>query len=162
MFGLWKKLQARERVLIVAAALVMGLVAAWLLVWEPLQESQAQLRQQLAQQRALNDWLDRLAPEIERLRDGDRVERSMEGRSALSEIDQSARAAGLAGALQRIEPGAGDQVRVVFEQAGFVNLMKWLDQLVATRPLAVESFSADRDNGGGRVDSVVVVRRSSG
>ena len=70
-----------------------------------------------------------------------------------------ARAAGLAGALKRIEPGTGDEVRVVFEKASFPDLMRWLTATVADRPLAVTRLTADRA-GPGRVDCVVVLRRT--
>lgn len=159
MVEYWNRLQSRERGLIVAAAFLMVLLALWIFVWEPMQGSQRSLREQLAQQQALGDWLDRIEPEVQRLRSGSRVERSFKGRTALSVIDQSARAGGLAGALQRIEPGSGDQVRAIYEQAAFPTLMEWLEDLVDQRPLAVDTFSADRTDTG-RVDSVVVLRRT--
>ena len=114
---------------------------------------------QLAGQRALVDWLDRVAPEVRRLSGERAPERTLAGQSTLAVIDQGARAAGLAGALKRIEPGTGDEVRVVFEKASFPDLMRWLTATVADRPLAVTRLTADRA-GAGRVDCVVVLRRT--
>lgn len=159
MIDYWRKMQPRERRLVGVAGLVVVAVLGWTLVWEPIRDARAALVEQIAAQRALVDWLDRLAPEIERLRDRGGTQRTMSGRSTLAVIDQDARAAGLAGALKRIEPGPGDEVRVVLEEAAFPDLMGWLADLVAERPLAVERFSADR-TGPGRVDSVVVVGRT--
>ena len=129
------------------------------LVWEPLRDARGELTDQLAAQRALVDWLDRVAPEVRRLRGEDANERTLSGQSTLAVIDQGARAAGLAGALKRIEPGTGDEVRVVFEQASFPDLMRWLTATVAQRPLAVTRLTADRV-GSGRIDCVVVLRRT--
>jgi len=154
----WSRLQSRERVLLGAAALVVVLSLLWILVWEPLSDSRQALRDELAAQHALLDWLERIQPQVEQLRREDHGARSLEGRSALAVVDQSARAAGLAAALKRIEPGAGDEIRVSFEQAAFVDLMTWLERLIQTRPLVVARFEVSRGNQSGRVDSLVVLR----
>lgn len=159
MIEYWRGLQTRERRMIGIAALVVSLVLGWILVWEPLRDARRDLAGQLADQRALVDWLDRVAPEIRRLRDNLAPEQTLAGQSILAVIDQGARAAGLAGALKRIEPGTGDEVRVVFEQAAFPDLMRWLAETVAERPLAVMRLTADRV-APGRVDTVVVLRRT--
>lgn len=159
MIEYWRQLQARERRLIGIALMVLAAVMAWTLVWEPLSDARRAAVEQLAAQRALTDWLDRVAPEVRRLRGEREPERTLAGQSTLAVIDQGARAAGLAGALKRIEPGTGDEVRVVFEQAAFPDLMRWLTSTVAERPLAVARLTADRA-GPGRVDSVVVLRRT--
>lgn len=159
MIEYWRRLQPRERGLIGIAALVVVLVVIWTVIWEPLRDARQSMVQRIAQQRALLDWLDRVEPEVARLRDRREVQPSLQGESTLSVIDKGARAAGLAGALKRIEPGADDEVRVVFEQASFPDLMRWLGATVAERPLAVARLTADRA-GPGRVDSVVVLRRT--
>ena len=159
MIDYWRRLQIRERRIIGVAVVVIVLVLGWTLVWEPLRDSRRDLTEQLAGQRALVDWLDRLAPEVQRLSAERAPERTLSGQSTLAVIDQGARAAGLAGALKRIEPGTGDEVRVVFEQASFPDLMRWLTTTVAERPLAVTRLTADRA-GPGRVDCVVVLRRT--
>lgn len=159
MIEYWRRLQTRERRMIGLAAIVMLFVLGWILVWEPLRDARGELTDQLAAQRALVDWLDRVAPEVRRLRGEDANERTLSGQSTLAVIDQGARAAGLAGALKRIEPGTGDEVRVVFEQASFPDLMRWLTATVAQRPLAVTRLTADRV-GSGRIDCVVVLRRT--
>lgn len=159
MIDYWRRLQTRERRMIGVAVVVIALALGWTMVWEPLRDSRRDLTEQLAGQRALVDWLDRLAPEVRRLRDERAPERTLSGQSTLAVIDQGARAAGLAGALKRIEPGTGDEVRVVFEQASFPDLMRWLTATVAERPLAVTRLTADRA-GSGRVDCVVVLRRT--
>jgi len=159
MIDYWRRLQSRERVLIGMAAVVVAIVIVWTLIWEPLHDARRSMVEQIAGQRALLDWLDRIEPEVEQLRANPDPRPSLEGESTLAVIDRGARAAGLAGALKRIEPGGGDEIRVVFEQAAFPDLMRWLAETVAVRPLAVVRLSADRV-GPGRVESVVVLRRT--
>lgn len=154
----WNRLQSRERILLGAAAALVALTLLWILAWEPLTASRQALRDELAAQQALLDWLERIEPQVEQLRRTDQGGRSLDGRSPLAVVDQSARAAGLAAALKRIEPGTGGEIRVSFEQAAFVELMTWLETLIRTRPLVVVRFEASRANQSGRVDSLVVLR----
>ena len=132
----WNRLQSRERRLVLLALAVVAGVLVYLLIWEPIAQQRAALRAEIAGQRALVDWLDRIEPEVARLRQAGRsdTERDLGGRSALAVVDQSARQAGLAAALSRIEPGAGGEIRVQFQGAPFADLMGWLETLVRTRP----------------------------
>lgn len=159
MKNYWQRLQPREQRLVTAAAIVLLAVVAWVGVWEPVREARDSAYRQLAEQRALLDWLDRIAPEVREARNQQGPQVGSDGRSTLALIDESARAAGLAGSMRRIEPAADDEVRVDFEQAPFPDLMQWLAELVGGQPFVVVRFDADRV-GPGRVDSSVVLRRT--
>jgi len=152
------RLQPRERGLVLVAISVAGLAILWVGVWEPLREARDAAYRQLSEQRALLDWLDRVAPEVRRLREQSLPERISDGRSTLALIDQSARSAGLAGSMKRIEPLSEGEVRVTFEGAAFPDLMNWLSGLVSAQPFAVNRLDADRAEVG-RVDASVVLRR---
>ncbi|MBY6204744.1 type II secretion system protein M [Halomonas denitrificans] len=156
MMARWHALAPRERQLIGVAGAVLTAAVLWIAVWEPLDRHRDDLRARVAAQQALADWLGTLeagAP-LEAA-----SERSLGGRSALAVIDQSARAAGLAGALVRIEPGAAGEVRVVLQRAEFPALMRWLVDLVEERPFRVVDLRADRAEAG-RVDATLVLERS--
>jgi len=158
MMAWWQDLAARERRLLVAAGVLVALVTVWLAVWEPLTQTRRALYEELAADRALLDWLERIEPEARRLDARDRAERSLGGRAPLAVVDQSARAAGLAGALRRIEPGSGEAIRVEFEAAAFAELMGWLQDLLRQRPFRVQRFEAARAQDPGRVDASVELR----
>ena len=158
----WQQLQARERGLIVLAAIVIAIVLIWLLLWEPLQQARENHRSRIVEQQSLLLWLQSIEPEVSRLRAEQSSTALSNNRSPIGRIDQSARNAGLAGALQRIEPAAGNQVRVVFEQVEFAALMNWLSRLLAEQPFRVEQFSAQRGLSSGRVDVVVVLQTGGG
>lgn len=158
----WQQLQARERGLIVLAAIVIAIVLIWLLLWEPLLQARENHRARIVEQQSLLLWLQSIEPEVSRLRAEQSSTALSNNRSPIGRIDQSARNAGLAGALQRIEPAAGNQVRVVFEQVEFAALMNWLSRLLAEQPFRVEQFSAQRGLSSGRVDVVVVLQTGGG
>ena len=80
-----------------------------------------------------------------------------QGKSLLALADASARAAGLSGALKRVEPTGGNSVRVSFEVASFDMLVDWLSQLARDYGVRVSDFSADKVEGLGLVNARVTL-----
>src|SRR5690625_2953822 len=104
MISAWQQLETRQRRLIVLAAAVALAALVYVQVWEPLAAAQAVHREQIAARQALLDWLEAIEPIADRLRDSGRDQRESSDRSLLGLADETARAAGLAGAMERIEP----------------------------------------------------------
>lgn len=152
----WDAMAPRERGLISLAGVLVAATLLWVGVWEPLDRHREDLRGRVQAQQALADWLTALDPE--QLQHSGAAARSLDGRSPLAVIDQTARAAGLAGALARIEPGAPGEIRVTLQRAEFPALMDWLDPLVASRPFQVAELRADRVEQG-RVDATIRLQR---
>lgn len=151
----WNALSSRERALVSIGGAVLLAVALWIGVWEPLDRHRDALAEQAAARQALADWLAGLEQRLPAERPT-RDAATLGGRSPLAVVDQSARTAGLAAALQRIEPGSPGEVRVTLERAEFPAMMQWLDRLVDERPFQVVSLRADRVESG-RVDARVVL-----
>lgn len=151
----WQALSPRERTLVSIGGAVLLALVVWIGVWEPLDRHRDAMAEQAAAKQALADWLAGLE---QRLPAGGSTPdaATLGGRSPLAVVDQSARAAGLAGALQRIEPGSAGEVRVTLERAEFPAMMQWLDRLVDERPFQVLSLRADRVESG-RVDASIVL-----
>lgn len=152
----WHAMAPRERWLIGLALSVALAALAYVAVWEPLVRANQGLREDLARQVALLDWLERISPEVQRLRAqrGDAVPALRE--SPMAAIDRSARAAGLAGSLVRIEP-AGQDIRVILEEAVFDNVTEWLAGLLNAQSFQLIRFRADR-RGPGLADCELVFR----
>ncbi|NDY96457.1 type II secretion system protein GspM [Wenzhouxiangella limi] len=148
----WDRLNARQRGLILLA--VATLVAALLFVglWEPLAEAREQRRDRVAAQQALLSWLDAVAPMAAELRRRADRGREESPRSLLGLADETARAAGLAGSLSRIEPAGDDRVRVWLDGAEFLATMQWLEQLAAGHPVVVDQLDLERGSGAGQVN----------
>ena len=157
MTAWWQSLSGRDRAaLVLAAAIAVGALA-WVWIWEPLQEARAEHSARIAEQQALLNWLETITPLARRLQQDTGRGRSLEGRSLLGLVDETARAAGLAGALQRIEPGGENPVRVFVQEADFQRLMSWLERLSAERPVVIEEFNADRADAPGRVNARIAL-----
>lgn len=150
----WNGLQARQRALAVLAALVLAGSAVFLGIWEPLAESRLAERQRIAAQQAQLDWLEAIAPLAAELRQRSDRNPELAERSLLGLADETARAAGLAGALSRIEPAGEDRVRVWLDGAEFLATVRWLEQLASRHPVSVPQLDIER----GRASGLVNVR----
>ncbi|TVR96630.1 MAG: type II secretion system protein M [Wenzhouxiangellaceae bacterium] len=148
----WQSLEARQRTILAGAGLIMLALALFLWVWEPLAESRQAERERIAQQQALLDWLTALTPVARELRLSQTRSSDLGGRSLLGLADQTARAAGLAGALSRIEPAGDGQVRVWLDGAEFVATMGWLQRLSVEYPIEVSQLAIDRGQRSGQVN----------
>ena len=148
----WRQLnQRQQRLLVIAGAVVLGVVI-YVGLWEPLALTRQAERERVAEQQALNDWLNAIAPVAEQLkREGERAS-DLGGRSLLGLTDATARAAGLAGSLSRIEPAGDGQVRVWLENADFVTTINWLQQLSLDYPIEVSHLGMDRAGNDGQVN----------
>lgn len=156
MTELWSRLNRRQRVLLVlAAATVLGALV-FVGLWEPMLESRDQRRDRVAAQQALVSWLGAVAPMAAELRQ--RADQGIDqgtdasSRSLLGLADETARAAGLAGALSRIEPAGEDRVRVWLDRADFVATMRWLEDLAGSHPVAVATLDLERAANAGQVN----------
>lgn len=152
MTEFWGRLDARQRVLAVLAALTLIGAVLFVGLWEPMAEVRDQRRERVAAQQALLSWLDAVTPLATELRRRADRSRDEAPRSLLGLADETARAAGLAGALSRIEPTGEDRVRVWLEGAQFLATMQWLEQLAAGHPVAVGQLDLERGAAAGQVN----------
>lgn len=157
----WNGLNRRQRLLLSAAGLVLSLALLFIWVWEPLAESRQLERERVAGQRALIDWLEAIEPAAQALRQGQTSTRDMAGRSLLGLADQSAREAGLAGALTRIEPAGDNQVRVWLDDAEFTATMRWLESLSINHPVRAAQLDVERGRASGLVNVRVTLSTDS-
>ncbi len=152
MSAWWQGLEQRQRWLFLIGGSILLLLAIYVWVWEPLAESRQAERERIAQQQALLDWLTALTPVAAELRRGSSRAADLGGRSLLGLADETARAAGLAGALTRIEPAGEGQVRIWLDGAEFVSAMGWLQGLSVEYPIEVSQLSIDRAQRSGQVN----------
>ncbi len=148
----WQQLDARQRRLIALAVGVLFAALIYVWVWEPLSQTREAEREHIAQQQALLNWLDAVAPLAQRLRSSDQASREPSDRSLLGLADETARAAGLAGAMARIEPVGDREVRVWLEGADFVAVMGWLEDFSRSQAIRVGQLQVDRAGTKGQVN----------
>lgn len=156
----WETLSARERLLVIGG---LGLILALLgyaLVWEPFRTSHRQLQQRVAEQRADLIWMRQAAREVKRLSGNAGTSLTRDGRSLLTLVDQTARAAGLASALKRVAPQGEDKLSAQLDGVEFDKLIPWLGMLEHDHRIAIINLSIDRANATGLVNARVILRET--
>jgi general secretion pathway protein M len=141
---------------------VVALLLGWALLWYPLQHARSDLGNRVVRQRADLAAMQQALGEAHELHSQGirgRVER--QGKSLLALADATARGAGLAGALKRVEPTGGKSVRVSFEVANFDALTNWLDALARDYGVQATDFSADKVEGLGLVNARATLEDSA-
>lgn len=158
----WQQLAPRQQYVLIAAGCVLLALVLWVGAWEPLDEARQQARAQVAEQQALAGWLEALVPLASNLRrDGAPVAADADRRSLLGVVDETARAAGLAAAIGRIEPAGEQRVRIWLNDAGFATLMGWLEQIAAEQGIQIRELTAERGGQTGAVNARITLGRDA-
>ena len=91
----WDSLSRRERHLIGSGMALTLALLIYALAWQPFRASYHRLQQSVAEQRADLAWMRQVAQEVQRLSGaGENAHATADGRSLLTRVDQTARAAG--------------------------------------------------------------------
>ena len=143
MSGYWRNLQSRERVLLIAGAVLLSVVLIYTLVWATLSSERSSLRSSVRDQRQLVAWMKAAALEVGRLKNTASASRDGSSRSLLSRVDSTAKELGLSGYIKRIQPDGTSSVRIWFEGVAFDEAMAWLGEILkegdsVTQDLVVE------------------------
>jgi len=154
----WQKQSERDRRVLAIGAAVVAVLLAWAFVWYPLARARAQLESRVEQERADLAWMRQTGGELQELRaKGARGKVDRQGKSLFALADVTARGAGLATALKRVEPTGPRSVRASFEAANFDALIGWVDVLARDYAVQTTDFSADRVEAIGTVNARVVL-----
>ncbi len=152
----WEILSARERMWVVGG-LGLTLVLLSYALWEPFRSSHRQLQQRAAEQRADLIWMRQAAREVKRL-SGAGVRPASDGRSLLTLVDQTARAAGLATALKRVAPQGEDKLSAQLDAVEFDKLIPWLGTMERDHRITLVNLSVDRTAAAGLVNARVILQ----
>jgi general secretion pathway protein M len=161
MMGYWRSLEERERVAVLAAAVVLLLVLAYVFVWDPVHSEVASLRKGVVAQQELSDWMRSAAAEVRR-------HRSMvstgggAGQSLLARVESTARKAGLSKTIKRIQPDGSGRVRIWLEDVPFDDALAWMVAMLDTGSVVTKDLVVERSGAPGMVNVKVVLEGRSG
>ena len=146
-------LTQRERILVQAAASVVGIFVLYLLIIEPISNTYAQNKKNVASSMETLQWMKMAAQEVKKLSDGRAIKGGSKGKQfILSTVDKSAKNAGLASVMKRVQPESDTGVRVWFENAPFDELIKWLSIIESKHGLYVNEINIEKTETTGLVN----------
>ncbi len=148
------ELQPRERMMVIAGAIALGILIFYAAVWDPLVSGASSKAAAAEEQQKLLQWMQKSAEEVKRLHPaGSAAAQLPPGQSLLGVIDQTSKSANLGGAVKRVKPEGENKVSVWLEDASFDDTMLWLENLHRTFGVDVDNIVVDRKTTPGRVDA---------
>ena len=156
----FESLEERERLFVIAAAVVLAIAVFYLAVWMPLDRGQKSLSA------SVENWRESLA-ELRVLKGSITTGRPAAGQPAdLNQslvviVDNTLRERGLYNSLQRSQPTSTNGIRVELENVAFDELALWLGDQATRYGLQVQSgtFSTTSRTNDGRVNSTLTLER---
>lgn len=152
----WLGLVPRERRVVVLGAVVVLTMLFYFLAWLPPHRGADELRRLLETQQGDLDYLRRAASEVMALKARQVRAEAPEALYAL--VERSAGTAGLADAIERIDPAGDGEVRVGLEQVAFDAMIRWLAGLRRDYGVVVATAAVRRGNQPGRVAVQLVLK----
>jgi general secretion pathway protein M len=161
MMTWWNTLSLRERWIIGAGAVLVGILLFYALVWHPLQTNLTALHQSVGELRTDVTWMQQAAGDVKRLTNAAETNSQAtptRDESLLVFVDRTARAAGLGPAVKRVEPQGANQLQIRLEQVSFDEMIRWLGSLQQEHGIALINAVVDRQTESGRVDARLVLQ----
>lgn len=141
--------QRQNRVLLYGG-IAVAVMLLWAFVRDPLNNAREALRLQLAEHQSTALWLEQIRPQVTGRSTGSGG--LPPGKSLLRLADETLRAAGMAAAIERIEPGNAGEVRIWLRDASFDQLSDWLLQIANQYSVFAQRLDASRAGDSGLVN----------
>jgi len=150
-------LQARERLLVSAAGVILAVALLFLLV-EPLFKATERAQQRVEGKKSDLVALARARKEVEAL--GGVRTRNTQNSPLVVIIDRSSSSAQLAPFLKRNQPDGDNAIRVTFEAAPFVRLIEFLVELESRHGLVLSNATLNKAETQGTVNASLTLVRA--
>lgn len=155
----FNSLKPRERVVIIAGAILVLVVGVYVLALAPLYDAVAAQAKRVAQKEGDLAWMRSVAGEVAALSAAAPVRPGSSNESMVVLIDRAARECGISSSLTGQTPTGERGIRVRLEEAEFDKLMVCLGTLQQVHSVDVESATIDRTGKPGLVNANLVLTR---
>ncbi len=155
----FEQLDARERLLVSIAALLVMFALIVLLGVRPIVTQTARGEARVSQKRQLLTEVERLAERLGPQTGGGAIATSGDGQSLVVVVDRTTRANGLAPYLKRNQPDGANAIRLRLENAPFDIIIEWLGLLSAQHGLTATAVNIDTAGVAGRINCNLTLSR---
>lgn len=144
-FQTWlDSLNPRERRLVVAGGIFLGLFILYQLTWAPFANGMAEMQTKVSKKQEDLLWMQQAAQEARSLQGGSAGRRPVHTGSLLGLIEKTARQRGLGSSIRKVQPEGQKGVRIWLDRVAFDAVMTWLDELQVKQGVMVSSLAAER------------------
>ena len=152
-------LSARERAIVIGGAVLVLVVAVYMLALSPLYRALDARAERLDRKQADLSWMHSVAPELQSAGGATPVA-APTGESLVVLVDRTAREGGLAESLTGQTPTGNGGIRVRCENANFDTLVWWMGALVQRHGVFIDQATIDRGEKTGLVNASFVLTRA--
>ena len=157
----YENLQARERLMVTGAGLLVIVTLFYLLLWEPLYDGLEMEQQKLKNQQNIIGWMQQAAVEARGLRaSGVRTSNRNRNTPVSLAVEQTIGNSGLKSKLAKLESSGKDSARVRLNQVSFNQMIIWINNLESSYGISTSSLSIDRTDKAGIVNARINLSRS--
>ena len=139
----WQNLSQRERVLVSLIAIIVGLWVLYRIIWFPLYHLNQRTYQDIQSKNNMIHLLETMqgSPLIKRVTQSSPIQ-------LLPTVQQSIQQANLSGSLTSISQTNSQTLQLSFQQVAVTSWLKWLQSLMSTSPVAIDTWQATRTSDG--------------
>ena len=160
---LWyNKLQQREKNMLLAMSSLVILTLFYLLVWEPVFKSGEQQLEQLQSQTKVLSWMKTAETELNTIRSaGQFISPKYASLSINALIERSAISAGIRSAINKMDAGKKQDIKVQLKSVEFDRLVQWLGKLQMEYGVIPKHVTINRTDKSGLVSCRVTLEKVS-
>lgn len=156
LYGRWRTLQPRERIVLVGGGTLALVMLGYALVWTPLQRNLSHLRTAVPEERAQLMQMRAQVREIAALRA--RAPAVGNSSNLLTTLERSAQEHKLRQYITRMEPDPVNGVRVSLDAVSFRTLLQWLADLQKQSGVRADTATIAAQADAGIVNARLVLR----
>ncbi|MET0656904.1 MAG: type II secretion system protein M [Steroidobacteraceae bacterium] len=153
-------LSTRERVIVIGGAVLVVIVAIYMLALSPFYRALDARAERLERKQVDLSWMHSVAPELQSSGGAMPAAAAPTGESLVVLVDRTAREGNLASALTGQTPTGNGGIRVRFENANFDTLVLWMGSLVQRHGVYIDQATLDRGEKPGLVNASFVLTRA--
>lgn len=139
----WLGLSARERMIVAAGAVLLGVMLLYVLIWQPILDGRSRLSKLVPRQQQNLQHVQQLVGQIQALQSGAATAQRLDRDAAISRASASAEAA-----ASSVQVVSNERVKVVFDQVPFSQWVKFAAAMQASGWPAVTADIVSLDRAG--------------
>jgi len=144
----WGGLVKRERIVLVALAVIITLLAFQSLIWQPLYQQRDNARNSVDKQARLLNWMQKQALLVKQLKSSS-IQVASSSQSISQRVNTAAKRGGIE--INRFQTSGDNHVQVWLDNADFTKSLLWLEVLQKRQGVMVESITVSETNKAGFV-----------
>lgn len=150
----YHSLQQRERVMVLATAVVVVITIFYLAIWEPLHKGLDNAEQEYQSNLNNLQWMQQAAAEVRALKPANgRVRNTASNQPVTLIVEQAANNSAIKSNISKLESASNDGARVVLNAASFDQMLVWLNTLEQSHGIPVASANIERNDKPGTVNA---------